>query len=163
MERSYNVTTSLYGTYYTNPSPKWHEDIWQSACVLKKRKYLDFSRTIRYRICTDSDPREHKTASWVEIYEGQIINGVWAQAHPHLWLFSGTWQNPYIDSSACGMEVMKVGENCQVEPPEPPHFHLWPRQYIRNNAAMGVLQTVTIREFYMGVIVHITSLFNYLP
>lgn len=64
VERSYSVTISICSMYYPNPSPKWHEDICQNDHVLEKRKYFDFSRTIKYRIWADSDTRKHKMASW---------------------------------------------------------------------------------------------------
>lgn len=53
VKRSYHVTTCLYHTYYPNPPPKWHEDIGQDDCTPGQRKYLDSSRTIRYRIWAD--------------------------------------------------------------------------------------------------------------
>lgn len=138
--------------YYTNPSPKWHEDICQNDCVLEKRNYLDCSRTIKYRIWADSDIKEHKMASWAsdenrvlwrtnKLSLGPSPSTVSLRSYQAiLWLFFGTWQNAYIDSLAFGVKVMKVGKKGQVEAPETPHSHLWPRQYIRNNATMEVLQ-----------------------
>lgn len=44
--------------------PKVTRGQLSNDCILEKRNYLDFSRTIRYRIWADFDIKEHKMASW---------------------------------------------------------------------------------------------------